>query len=79
MKEVVDAVSGAFDAFLETIDALLKENAALKAELAQLSHNKPSMPVCPTCSTPAVTIIRDGRAVCSVCGHSWSGKPAHVG
>jgi hypothetical protein len=31
-------------------------------ELAQLSHNRPIMPVCPHCGTRAVTIIRDSRA-----------------
>jgi len=50
----------------------------VKAELAQLSHNKPSMPVCPHYSRE---MVKSSECVefdiCTCKGNT--GKPAHVG
>lgn len=43
----VDLIVTEVDRLKDIIACLKGENAALKEELAQLSHNKPSMPVCP--------------------------------
>jgi cell division septum initiation protein DivIVA len=70
MQETVDAVSRAFDVLIETIDSLLKENAALKAELAQLSHNTQSKKLCDLeCSNRKLH-------ACSTCNKS---DPANIG